>query len=135
MGLYSRSPIRFSCLSQYETCGDAATQPRLQSPGLSLSSFPAFPKNDNIISSHSIHFLRWESPSHSSVTMKQAVWCGAQRKYLCLSRSYLVICERDYTSLLKHHEAIPGELVLSHKASHHEKMMLFRLGKRTSETP
>jgi hypothetical protein len=30
MGLYSRSPIRFSCLSQYETCGNAATQSRLQ---------------------------------------------------------------------------------------------------------
>src|SRR3990167_9130694 len=87
MGLFSRPPIRFSCLSQYETCDDAATQPRLQSPGLSLSLFRAFPKNGNIISSHSTHFLRWESPHRSSVTMKQAVWCGAQRKYLYLSRS------------------------------------------------
>ena len=49
--------------------------------------------------------------------------------------SYLVIGEKDYTSLLKYTEAIPGELVISHKVSHHEKMMLFRLGKRTSETP
>ncbi|MBM2835514.1 MAG: hypothetical protein HW406_2675 [Candidatus Brocadiaceae bacterium] len=49
--------------------------------------------------------------------------------------SYLVINEKDYTSLLKCTEAIPGELILSHKVGHHEKMMLFRLGKRTSETP
>ncbi|HHT9144994.1 MAG TPA: hypothetical protein ACFYD4_04845, partial [Candidatus Wunengus sp. YC61] len=49
--------------------------------------------------------------------------------------SYLVINEKDYTSLLKYTKAIPGELILSHKVGHHEKMMLFRLGKRTSETP
>ncbi|HLE86978.1 MAG TPA: glycosyltransferase family 39 protein [Candidatus Brocadiaceae bacterium] len=71
-----------------------------------------------------IKTLSGDNPSLVSQTLRNA---GAG--------SYLVIGERDYTSLLKHHEAIPGELVLSHKASHHEKMMLFRLGKRTSETP
>ena len=206
-------PIRFSCLSQYETCGDAATQPRFQSPGLSLSSFRAFPKNDNIIRPILSIFLHWELPHPLVRYLKQAGWYGsAQTTYTsldhrhplyfvaiqpfvqpyknsqmffakeiirvvepksqiyCLSSeevlawvgqryegiqklslddpslvsqtlfnaragSYLVIGEKDYTSLLKYTEAIPGELVISHKVSHHEKMMLFRLGKRTSETP
>ena len=44
------------------------------------------PKNGNIISSHSIHFLRWESPHRSFATMKRAVRRGVQRKYLYLSR-------------------------------------------------
>ena len=68
-----------------------------------------------------IQTLSGDDPSLVSQTLRNA---GAG--------SYL---EKDYTSLLKHSEAIPGELVLSHKAGHHEKMMLFRLGKRTSETP
>lgn len=46
--------------------------------------------------------------------------------------SYLVIAEKDYTSLLKYTNDIRGELVFSHKASHRKKMMLFRLNKKTS---
>lgn len=49
--------------------------------------------------------------------------------------SYLVIGEKDYTALLKYAKDIPGELVLSHNAGHHKKMMLFRLNKRNAETP
>ncbi len=58
-----------------------------------------------------------------------------QTLHNAIAGSYLVIGEKDYTALLKYAKDIPGELVLSHNAGHHKKMMLFRLDKRTSETP
>ncbi len=70
-----------------------------------------------------IRILSNNDPSLVSQTLRNA---GAG--------AYLVIGEKDYTSLLKYTDAIPVELVVSRKVGH-EKMMLFRLGKKTPETP
>ncbi|MEP9411471.1 MAG: glycosyltransferase family 39 protein [Candidatus Brocadia sp.] len=48
--------------------------------------------------------------------------------------SYLVISEKNLTSLLKGKETVPGELILNRKVGH-EKMMLFRLKGKISEVP
>ena len=70
-----------------------------------------------------IQKLSRDDPSFVSQTLRNA---GAG--------AYLVISEKDYTSLLKQTDTIPVELVISHKVGR-EKMMLFRLGEKKPETP
>lgn len=50
------------------------------------------------------------------------------------AESYLVISEKNLTSLLKGKETIPSELILNRKVGH-EEMMLFRLKGKRSEVP